>query len=265
MRVIYIDNTGISVSRLGFGTASLHHLFSARKRQELLHAAADLGITHFDTSPYYGYGLCESDLGRFLAGHRAAFTLTTKVGLYPFGGVSSYAASVWGRKAIGKLLPPISLPVVDWGIKRARESLKRSMQRLGTDYIDFVLLHEPDLQLIETDEFSRWLETEKSAGSIRAWGIAGVAERIVPFVRSNHMLAQVVQTQDSLHNQQADFMLMFGRKFQFTYGYFSSGASCKGRSVATRLNDALSRNHTGCVLFSSRRIDRLHDLDGIGI
>src|SRR5882762_45864 len=103
MKHAVIENTDIRVSRIAFGMASLHHLFSATRRQRIIQTAASSGITHFDTSPYYGYGLAERDLGQFLRGQRAAFSVTTKVGLYPWGAASSHAVSVWVRKALGKL------------------------------------------------------------------------------------------------------------------------------------------------------------------
>ena len=49
-----IAGAGIAVSAFGFGTGSLHHLFADRDRARLLETAAAGGITHFDTSPYYG-------------------------------------------------------------------------------------------------------------------------------------------------------------------------------------------------------------------
>ena len=78
-----IDGTDIEVSRLGFGTSSLHHLLSRRDRRSLLLHAESVGITHFDTAPYYGYGLAERELGLALRDRRSRITVTTKVGLYP--------------------------------------------------------------------------------------------------------------------------------------------------------------------------------------
>ena len=138
MKQTVIANTDIKVSRLSFGTGSLHHLFSAFDRQNLLAAVASTGMTHYDTSPYYGYGLAEKDLGLFLRNRRSQFTLTTKVGLYPWVGAATCALTVWARKAVGKLCAPVSRPVVDWRVKRARESLDASLRRLQTDCVDFL-------------------------------------------------------------------------------------------------------------------------------
>src|SRR6266513_547691 len=99
MRHVSLPGTEINVSRLSFGTASLHHLRTSRRRQDLLAAAFDHGFTHFDTAPYYGFGIAEEELGRFLIGRRTEVTITTKVGLYPPADAYPNIASVWIRKA----------------------------------------------------------------------------------------------------------------------------------------------------------------------
>lgn len=261
METTVVANTDIRVSRLAFGTASLHHVFSFAQRQKLLEAAASAGITHLDTSPYYGYGLAESDVGAFLSGQRAAFTVAAKVGLYPWGAADGHAASVWARKALGKVLPPVSLPVVNWQVNRARASLQQSLKRLKSDYVDFLFLHEPDENLINADEFMRWIESELARGTVRSWGLAGLAEKVAPWVRAGHRLANVVQTQDSLDKQQADFMRASGRGLQFTYGYLSAQRQAdQANATEVVLRKALERNPKGAVIVSTRRAERILEL-----
>ena len=259
---IRIDGTEESVSRLGFGTASLHHRYRANDRQDLLKAAWEAGITHFDTSPYYGYGLAELDLGMFLKScPRNGLTLATKVGLYPWGLAASSATGVWWRKALGRLHSRVSLPVVNWSLAAARKSLAASLGRLGTDYVDFLFLHEPVPELLQTDEFPHWLQSLVEKGVIRAWGVAGLAPQVAPLVASNSPLASVVQTRDTLTGREADFLLTAGRSLQFTYGYLSSQAA--GRSGADSgeiIQQALRRNRTGCLLFSSRKVERIRQI-----
>jgi len=86
MKYTLLPGTDITISRLSFGTASLHHLGSSRKRQALLCAAVEHGFSHIDTAPYYGFGLAEIEVGRFLEKHSNHLTVATKVGLYPPGG-----------------------------------------------------------------------------------------------------------------------------------------------------------------------------------
>lgn len=261
MKNTLIENTDIRVSRIAFGTASMHHLFRSVQRQQLLETAASAGITHFDTSPYYGYGLAETDLGRFLRSRRPSFTVTTKVGLYPWGHASTDVMTVWARKALGKIASRVSLPLVNWKVGRAKASLYESLRRLKTDYVDFVLLHEPDIQLIQAEEFMHWIETEHSKGTVRGWGLAGVANRVEPWLQTDHPLAKVIQTQDSLENQQADFMFNYGRNLQFTYGYLSSDMeAAKVGEPEAIMKNALQRNSEGAIIFSTRRAKRINQL-----
>ena len=263
MEYVVIENTDIRVSRVAFGTGSLHHLFYSAERLALLEVALASGISHFDTSPYYGYGLAEIDLGNFIQGRRTNLTLSTKVGLYPWGWESTKTSSVWFRKALGKVFPAISLPNVIWSVERAKLGLHQSLRRLKTSYVDFLFLHEPNIALINTDEFLRWLESEKNKGSIRAWGLAGVAASVEPWVNINHALAQVIQTQDGLRKLQANFMLKQGRSLQFTYGYLSSEIG-GGNSLSLKetLQGALRRNNAGSIIISTRNITHLNRLVG---
>jgi aryl-alcohol dehydrogenase-like predicted oxidoreductase len=229
-----------------------------------LRAATAADITHFDTSPYYGYGLAETDLGRFLRGQRAALTLATKIGLYPWGGADRHAAAVWARKALGRFVPRLSQPVVNWDIEQARASLNASLRRLGTDYVDVLFLHEPDPSLMMQDALLRWIESEQAVGRVRAWGVAGVAARVAPFVLACHPLAKVVQTQDSVDGCEADFMGACGRSLQLTYGYLSAQRQGAGdNSPESVMRRALERNATGAILVSTRRVERIAALSRI--
>lgn len=264
MQYAKIENTNIRASRLAFGTGSLHHIYRQSQRLQLLEAAFASGITHFDTSPYYGYGLAESDLGLFMRGRRYAVTIATKVGLYA-PGVSHGSLSVWVRKAVGKFFSSLSHPRVDWSIRAAENSLDASLKRLRTDYVDILFLHEPDPNLISSDEFYAWLEGERSKGKIRYWGLAGAPDLFRRWIRVNHPLAAIIQVKDSLDRKEADLVLHQGRRLQFTYGYLSSSTSRGGvlDPADELLRKALQRNQYGSVLFSTRHLDRIEKLTGV--
>ena len=262
MQYLTLDNTDLRVSRLAFGTGSLHHLFRQGERQRLLAAAFASGITHFDTSPYYGYGLAESDLGLFLKGRRGAVTLASKIGLYPPAG-SSGALGMRLRKLAGKLHGGLSAPLVDWGVQTAERSLHASLRRLGTDRLDVLFLHEPRADLLDADAFLEWLGKQQSLGKIGYWGVAGMPERLGAWTRVNHPLAAVVQTRDSVDGREADGVMPAGRPLQFTYGYLACPAAGRGGAAQTLLGRALLRNPRGSVLFSSRRVQRIEQLTGM--
>jgi aryl-alcohol dehydrogenase-like predicted oxidoreductase len=255
VRSILIPNTDLKVSRLSFGTASLHHLYSEGRRQGLLQHALASGFTHFDTAPYYGFGLAEVALGRLPASDRGRITVATKVGLYGPDGARPGIVNVLARKIMGKVIPGLNRAVVDWRLERARRSLVDSLHRLGREHVDVLYLHEPEAALIETDEWLRWLESSRRSGQVRHFGIAGEAPRVAA------MLATVadwpvVQMRDSLVNREADLMQAHGRELQFTYGYLADPAQRAGSAEET-LAAALQRNRTGSVLVSTRRAGRV--------
>lgn len=266
MRRVTLPGTEISVSRLSFGTARLHHLPASRQRQDLLAAAFDHGFTHFDTAPYYGFGIAEQELGRFLKGRRGGVTITTKVGLYPPGSLHPSTVSVWTRKVAGKVLPALSRPVVDWSIAAAVKSLDRSLRRLGIERIDLLLLHEPVSGAVQSEVFLEWLREEQDSGRIRAWGLAGHTDCMDTWLSINHPLAMVLQVRDSLDRREADLVRSRGRDLQITYGYLSPFSTMPGGPRATEiLKRALRRNTTGSILVSTRQLNRVGELAAVAM
>jgi D-threo-aldose 1-dehydrogenase len=258
-----IDGTDLIVSRIGFGTGSLHHAFGRRDRHRLLETAAAHGLLHFDTAPYYGYGLAEADLGSFIRHRRARFTIATKIGLYPVGAAARTGLGVWVRKGFGKVMPSTAMPDGDWSVARASESLRASLQRLKTDYVDILLVHEPRLTADAADEMYSWLVTEQTKGSIREFGVAGLEESVGWLVAKKHPLTRIVQTKDSLERKQADFVTRAGRRLQFTYGYLSQQPT-RVADPSAIVTGALERNAFGCVIVSSRSPQRVVQLASCG-
>jgi aryl-alcohol dehydrogenase-like predicted oxidoreductase len=262
MRRVVLENTDLQVSRLSFGTASLHHLMSSGARQNLLEVAIDNGFTHFDSAPLYGYGLAESELGRFAKQHRGKITIATKVGLYPPPGARATAPSVWMRRGMGKLIPNFDKPRTDWSIELARRSLDASLRRLAIDHVDLLFLHDPTFGSLDSERFSQWLEHESRSGRVGGFGLAGPADQMGVMV-SDAALARVLQVRDSVERHEADIVLASGRPLQFTYGYFADRRGSARRDIRSTLSDALVRNYSGSVVVSSRDRTRVRDLANI--
>lgn len=260
MKQVVIPGTTLSVSRLSLGTASLHHVPTRRERQRLLARASELGFTHFDAAPLYGFGLAEDELGRFSSSHPKTITVATKVGLYPPRGSQPIAAAVWVQKALGRLVRSLARPVVSWSVQAAQHSLHRSLRRLRRDYIDLLLLHEPDPRLIDAEEFIRWLQAQRAAGKIRYFGLAGDPARYLVWVTRAHPLCEVLQARDSIDKREADGLRVAGRELQLTFGYLSSSADTGRASIASVITAALTRNRAGSVLVSTRRPEHLEQL-----
>jgi aryl-alcohol dehydrogenase-like predicted oxidoreductase len=257
MQQIVLPGTGLRVPRFLFGTASLFTVGTRSRRLRILETAIDHGLTHFDTAPYYGYGIAETDLAGVLARHPYA-TVTTKVGLYAPGGEDQHAAVVFLRKAARRVVPSLARPGSDWTLVRARCSLESSLRRLRRECIDLYLLHEPQWALLAAEEWRRWLEDEVKSGRVRHFGVAAAAQHLEPFLAAASPLAAVLQAPDSLSEREADAILAHGRLLQITYGYVSR-AIRRGEPFEVRdvLSRALARNSTGAVIVSTARPERI--------
>lgn len=256
MQTITLPGTALTVSRLAFGTASLHHLFRSAQRQALLSEAINCGFSHFDTSPLYGFGLAEQSLGQLPGTDLQRITIASKVGLYGPPGATANIADILLRKVAGKALPALNKANVDWSLAHARHSLENSLRRLRRGWLDILYLHEPVAALITSDEWLTWLHSLVQEGKIKHVGIAGEAPLIKTMLETCPALTEIVQVRDSLDQHQADILLPFGRPMQFTYGYL---ATAQGASVET-LRQALQRNSSGAILVSTRRLERVAEL-----
>ena len=257
MRKIRLPGASLSCSRFIFGCAGLFNVGTQKRRLAVLEAAVDSGFSHFDTAPYYGFGMAERDLADVLKRHHHV-TLTTKVGIYSPGGENQSYGEIFLRKAGGRFLPSLSRPTVSFELALARKSLEGSLCRLGRDHIDLYMLHEPRVELVATDEWRGWFQGLMSSGVIGGFGIAATVDRVQGFLEKAPELAPVVQTIDSLDRREADVLTLYGRPLQITYGYVSAARE-RGdtRSVSEILHAGLKRNRGGALIVNTRRVERL--------
>lgn len=130
---------GAALSPLAFGGAPVGNLYASVNETGALDAIAHAwhgGIRHFDTAPYYGYGLSETRIGAALEGmERSSYTLSTKVGrLIDVDAARrdrSDGFAVDGQRAY-----------FDYSRDGVLRSLETSLRRLRTDHIDILLLHD---------------------------------------------------------------------------------------------------------------------------
>lgn len=138
-----VGRTGLTISRLGFGSASIAGLFSAVSDAEamaMLEHTWDLGVRYFDTAPQYGFGLAERRLGAFLRQRpRDSFVLSTKVGRLLRPGTPVQLAAATNFHGVTD-----DRPVFDFSRDGTQRSLDESLGRLGLDRVDIVYLHDPD-------------------------------------------------------------------------------------------------------------------------
>lgn len=171
-------------NNLGFGGAPIGNLYRSIDDETAVSAvteAWDQGIRYFDTAPHYGLGLSERRLGEGLADRpREEFLLSTKVGRLIRPAKRSQETDDEGYAVPGDLMR-----VRDYSGDGVRRSLEESLERLGTDHIDIVFIHDPDDYWTEAfDGAVPTLNQLRDEGVIGAWG-AGMnqAEMLTRFVR----------------------------------------------------------------------------------
>lgn len=177
-----LGQSGVQVTELGFGGASIGELFvrvPERDAATTIAAAWDAGVRYFDTAPWYGRGLSELRTGAGLRDHpRDEYVLSTKVGrvLRP-----SVADDFDGSPWVGGCRNDVVFDYTYDGIMR---SIEQSRLRLGITRFDVVYIHDLDGWHFDGPTMdahfrdlatSGWraLEALKASGEIRAVG-AGI-------------------------------------------------------------------------------------------
>lgn len=115
---------------------------------ELMDAAWESGITHFDTADAYGGGRSELAIGRWIRSRGVRPRLTTKT---------------FNPMAAG----------ADHGLRpeRIARQLRASLERLGVDHADLYLAHEFDPQVPLAESFGAF-EQARAEGTIGAYGVS---------------------------------------------------------------------------------------------
>ena len=144
LKRIRLGRTTLEVTRLGLGTAPLGGLFAPVSEERFtttVERAWELGLRLFDTAPLYGKGTAEARLGASLAEFpRNEYVLSTKVGrlLRPDAPPDPETLRGLWQDA------PALNPIFDFSEEGVLRSFSESLERLGLDHIDIVLIHDPD-------------------------------------------------------------------------------------------------------------------------
>ena len=173
-----IGRRPIAVSALGVGAAPFGSMAPGDTDASIGRGFAtlfDAGLRYFDVAPFYGLGLAEHRLGACLRGvDRRSVVISTKVGrlMKPVG----------GRVAPGVSSGASPFEVeFDYSYDGTMRSLEHSMQRLGTNAVDIVLIHDVNRRwqgdLVEQryreamSGAHRALAELRAAGTIKAFGV----------------------------------------------------------------------------------------------
>jgi D-threo-aldose 1-dehydrogenase len=148
---VQLGNTGISVPRLGLGTAPLSGsvmgdgLYGGTAHDvavTVMNRAQELGISYVDTAPLYGEGRAEARVGHssYASADRDSFVISTKIGrvLNPVpGGVTPDD----DPDGIGQLTA-----VNSWTRDDVHRSIEESLKRLNLDSVEIIYVHDPDVE-----------------------------------------------------------------------------------------------------------------------
>jgi aryl-alcohol dehydrogenase-like predicted oxidoreductase len=161
MRYRKLGDTDVSVSEVGFGVWTVSTGWwgdvDEARSVKLLRLAHEKGINYFDTADTYGSGLGETLL-RDAVGHlRDEVVISTKIG-YDFYNHTA-------RR--GQQERP-----QDWSEDFIRCACEQSLKRLGTDYVDFLQLHNTKMDAVENDTLFELMEEFQREGKVRAYGVA---------------------------------------------------------------------------------------------
>jgi predicted oxidoreductase len=131
--------------------------------RELVTTARDAGIDFLDHADVYGNELhgCErrfAEAMRLSPAERSELTIQTKAGIVRDG------------------------PYFDFSYEHIIESVEGSLEALGTDYIDILLLHRPDA-LVEPEEVARAFDELESSGKVRAFGVSNHTPRQIDLLK----------------------------------------------------------------------------------
>jgi aryl-alcohol dehydrogenase-like predicted oxidoreductase len=165
MKYRAFPGAGVSVSEVGFGTWTISTGWWGEKTDDeavamLRHALDDYGITFFDAADTYGNGRAERQLATAFRGRRSEVVLGSKVGY-----------DIYDEEAVRSRRGQSELPMRT-DPTYIRYAVDRCLERLDTDYLDVLQIHNVKMEHVRQPELWDTLRALKREGKIRAWGAA---------------------------------------------------------------------------------------------
>ena len=156
MRLRKINHTNLEVSEIGIGVWSLVTDWwgaEVNQAEEIIKEAYKNGINFFDTADIYGEGLGETILAKTLGTKRDKIIILTKIG-YDFY-----------HKVNGRAIQNFAVDYLNF-------AFEKSLERLNTDYIDILMIHNPKMKDIKNREVLDFLQSLKKDGKVKLIGVA---------------------------------------------------------------------------------------------
>ena len=145
MYKIQLGKSGLQVPTVAVGCMRISDM-SDKEVSAFVDTALQNGANFFDHADIYGGGKSEEVFGKAITSSmRENILIQTKCGI---------------RKGM-----------FDFSYEHIVSSVEGSLKRLGTDYIDVLLLHRPDA-LMEPDEVTKAFDELKASGKVRHFGVS---------------------------------------------------------------------------------------------
>ncbi len=164
MKEIEIGKSAVSASQVALGVMRMDAL-EPDAAAKVVRTAADHGVNFFDTADIYGFNVNRDHASSHVLGRawqdaglkREDIFLQTKFGInIDFSDPNNVHATRY-----------------DFSAKHLITRLDEELEALGTDYVDFALLHRPDT-LMEAEEIVEAFTTLHEAGKVRHFGVSNV-------------------------------------------------------------------------------------------
>ena len=165
MKYRTFPGSNVTVSEVGFGTWTISTGWWGEKSDAdavamLRRSLDDHGITFFDAADTYGNGRAERQLAEAFRGRRGEVVYGTKVGY------DIYDETARETRRGQSELPMRTDPAY------IRSAVDRCLERLETDYLDVLQIHNVKMEQVRQGELWDTLRELKREGKIRAWGAA---------------------------------------------------------------------------------------------
>jgi aryl-alcohol dehydrogenase-like predicted oxidoreductase len=165
MKYRVFPGTDISVSEIGFGTWTISTGWWGEKSDveavSMMRRALDEhGVNFFDAADAYGNGRAERQIAEAFRGRRKDVVIATKVGY------DIYDEEAQKQRRGQQELPMRTDPAF------IRMAVDKCLERLETDYIDVLQIHNAKMEHVRDAELWGTLRELTREGKIRAWGAA---------------------------------------------------------------------------------------------
>ncbi|HUS91246.1 MAG TPA: aldo/keto reductase [Phycisphaerae bacterium] len=164
-----LGRTGLEVTQLGFGAMEVRgpKVWGGREVGEeqadrVLNAVLDAGINFIDTA--VDYGLSEERIGKYISSRRGEFYLATKCGCDP--------------KDLGDRWETPHT----WTRENLRRNIAGSLERMKTDHVDILQLHNPTPDQVRDGGLVDVLKDIQSQHLTRFIGISSTLPHLPRFV-----------------------------------------------------------------------------------